>query len=129
MTGFFQRTRDRIAEVAVEVQTLVDRHGPIPATAVADSRLTSGPEWVGLELHSPWLQALTADFERSHRLLDGEDPIRPKDWLHLSLAYGREDLDPHRALAEQLFAPIPTGGWEVALWQRLADGSWRRHGR
>jgi ubiquitin-associated SH3 domain-containing protein len=126
LTGFFRRHPDRVDEVAAEVARVVDLRGPVPPDAVTVTGLTTGEEWVGLELSSPWLQALTADFERHHQLMPGDDPLRPKDWLHLSLAYGCDDLDPHCRLAEKLFATIPPGGWEVALWQRRIDGSWRR---
>ncbi|MEL7156343.1 MAG: hypothetical protein AAFN30_07065 [Actinomycetota bacterium] len=127
LTGFFHRPAERVAEVVAEVQGLIDHAGPVPARAVANTGLRCDDDWVGFELQSDWLQERTAEVTAVHRLHPGDDALRPKSWLHLSLAYGVDDLAPYRRLAiEHGLDHPPPGGWEVALWTRSASGAWNR---
>ena len=80
--------------------------------------------------HDPrtaWLLDLTAQIISSHTLTPGDDPLRPKDWLHLSLAYDIDDTGPFASLAKHLVDPTASACWEVAVWERFADNTWTRH--
>ncbi len=133
LTGFFRRD-DRGAGQAIEqIGSRVDGAGPVPAGAVEVVGLTTSDRWVGLELRSPWLIDLTAAVAEEHRPGPGDDALRPKDWLHLSLAYGHPggdqiDLGAHGRLATEMVDPTAAARWEVAVWERHPNGSWHRHG-
>lgn len=124
LTGFFHRDEADIPRIVTEVERALDDAGPMPAGAVDIVSLRRSDEWVGLELSSSWLIATTQRFVDRHRVDPGDDPLRTKDWLHLSIAYGTGDLAA-AAAATDLDVALPVG-WEVALWQRLAAGEWRR---
>lgn len=120
LTGFFRRRSVRVGGVVAEVRTLVA--GRSISVEVLDLSITD--RWVGLVLGSPDLLALTDAFVRAHQLDEGDDALRPKDWLHLSLAYGADDLTAHAALARQCVDPTAAATWRVGLWERSSDGTW-----
>lgn len=124
LTGFFHRREAEIPRILAEVDRAVRESGPMPADAVDIIALRRSADWVGLELSSPWLIEATQRFIGCHRIGPGDDPLRPKDWLHLSIAYGTDDIAA-AAAATELDLTLPVR-WEVALWQRLAAGDWRR---
>jgi ubiquitin-associated SH3 domain-containing protein len=127
LTGFFRRTGPE-AELAIsEIGILIERAGPVPDGAVEVVELATRPGWIGLELRSSWLTETTADIAARIDSPPGTDPLRPKDWLHLSLAYGIDGLDAHAALAIDLIDPTAAAGWDVALWERSPDEGWIRH--
>lgn len=120
LTGFFHRDPSATARIAGEVARSANATttGPVEVTA-----LHRGADWIGLELQSSWLLDVTAHFVRTHRLDPGDDELRPKDWLHLSIAYGVDDL----AAADRALGDIDLSlsvFWEVGLWQRHPGGSW-----
>ena len=78
-------------------------------------------------MRSPWLIEATSAVVDAHRPGPDEDALRPKEWLHLSLAYDVDDLDPYARLAVRSIDPTTPAGWELALWERLHDGQWLRH--
>lgn len=126
LTGFFHRGSGRLDRVGRDLSgavgaTAVDRAPCVEVTALRVDR-----EWVGLELDSVWLSEVTERFVARHRTCEGEDTLRPKSWLHLSLAYG-VGFDPvvHGDLALRLVDPDLAAGWEIGLWQRDGD-RWTR---
>jgi ubiquitin-associated SH3 domain-containing protein len=127
LTGFFRRTSDRADEVIAETAEVIGSLGPVPAGAVDVVGLTTTDDWVGLELRSPWLIEATAAVVAAHTVLPGDDALRPKDWLHLSLAYGVDDLAPHAELARRRVDPTSDHRWSIGLWERRPDGSWVDH--
>ena len=126
LTGFFHRDADEIDEVVAEVAGAVADVGAEPADPVRIVGLHRRADWVGLELESPWLQDVTARFVELHRRRATDDALRPKDWLHLSIAYGVDDLRQAGEAAADLDLTLPVD-WEVGLWQRHDDGGWTRH--
>lgn len=126
LTGFFHRAADDLDRIRAEATAVIDRHRPIPADAVRVTDLAYLDGWVGLTVESALLEAVTAEFVAEHHLGDGDDALRPKDWLHLSLAYGVDDLDPYWARVEGLVDPAAEVTWEVGLWERTPTG-WHRH--
>ena len=128
LTGFFRRSPDRISVVADEVREVIGADPAVPDGEVRIVQLLQTDEWIGLELSSPWLEDLTRRFADVHAVKPGEDALRPKDWLHLSLAYGVDDLTPYRSLTDRCgLTSTLTGSWEVALWERHSFSRWHRH--
>lgn len=128
LTGFFHRDDAGTTAAIDEMGRAVEAAGPVPPGSVEVVDLVVTGHWVGLELRSPWLIELTAGIAARHRPGPGDDTLRLKDWLHLSLAYGVvEDLGPHAALARLHVDPADEVAWEVGLWERRPDGSWLRH--
>ncbi|GJM39588.1 MAG: hypothetical protein DHS20C19_29550 [Acidimicrobiales bacterium] len=121
LTGFFHRGRADVARVIDDAHAAVTAVAP-PASVTVE-RLRLAPDWVGLELTAPWLLAVTEAFADRHVLGDGDDALRPKDWLHLSIAYGDGDLDTAASLASEM-DPTLDAAWDVGVWERAADGSW-----
>jgi ubiquitin-associated SH3 domain-containing protein len=128
LTGFFRRRGARAEAAIADLVAAVDRAGAVPSDAVEVVGLRTTEEWVGLELRSHWLQETTATVAAAHRPGADEDALRLKDWLHLSLAYGVDELADHATLAIEVVDPDAPVGWELALWERRADGTWARHG-
>jgi hypothetical protein len=125
LTGFFHRNGDDISRIRAELARTLTELGSRPDGAVRIVGLHSRTDWVGLELDSGWLEALAARFVELHRRGPDDDPIRPKDWLHLSIGYGIDDLHAVIEATADLDLSLPVD-WEVALWQRHPDGSWSR---
>lgn len=128
LTGFFQRGDERVDEVTATVQQQVHSKGPLVDDAVRVSRIGIRNDWIGLELDAPdlitWTESLAADLPPH----PGEDALRPKTWLHLSLAYGVDDLAPYSALLPDDFDHHLVSGrcqWELALWERTGP-DWHR---
>jgi ubiquitin-associated SH3 domain-containing protein len=126
LTGFFRRDADTVPRILEELRGAHDDVGTMPAAPVEVVALHRRPDWVGLELRSLWLQQLTAAFVDRHAVGPGDDHLRPKDWLHLSVAYGDGDLAAAQPLVADL-DPVLAAEWEVDLWQRHEDGTWTRH--
>lgn len=128
LTGFFHRHHDEIPRIVAEVDEAVAEIGPPPERAVDVVSLHRRADWIGLELASDWLHAVTAAFVAVHRVDAGDDALRPKAWLHLSIGYGVDDLTAADAAAREL-DPTVAAPWEIALWQRHRDGHWSRPSR
>ncbi len=132
LTGFFRRSASRFDTVCAEIDSVLASVGEIPPDAVEVVDLLVADSWVGLVMESPWAKQLTADVVRSHQPLADEDALRPKDWLHLSLAYGLradQNLSDYAALAHELVDIEAAVGWQVGLWERHPDGNWSAHAR
>lgn len=123
LTGFFRRTHRGAERATVDVDRLIDRHGHPPAASVTIDEVRIDPKWVGLVISSQWLIDVTADLVGHHALGPGDDALRPKDWLHLSLAYGVDDLSARATRAAAFDAERP-GGWQLGLYERHFDGTW-----
>jgi hypothetical protein len=145
LTGFFRRAENRSNEVVAEMGDQIRLAGDAPSRVVNVSGLRVFDGWVGLTIDSPWLVDLTSSIIAEHRLGPTDDALRQKDRLHLSLAYNDPpvtdfDPSPYVALAARHF---PENGrassagrglssqfrsaWEVAVWERHANGSWTRN--
>lgn len=118
LTGFFRRGGPRADTLIERTKAIVAAAGPVPDDAVEVVSLLTTDEWVGLELRSPWMLALAAEVAGADQPVGAEDALRLKDWLHLSLAYGIEDLSDHATRARGSVDIELAVGWEVALWER-----------
>ncbi|MEM9042951.1 MAG: hypothetical protein AAGD33_23960, partial [Actinomycetota bacterium] len=124
LTGFFRREGDRADAVLARLSAVVDSFGPAPRGAVRVDRLGVHDEWVGLELTSSWLLDVIAAVVAADDPGTDEDALRPKDWLHVSLAYGVDDLAPYASFARQTVDASLDASWRVGFWERHPDGRW-----
>ena len=127
LTGFFRRRGERADEVLAHLGEVLTDLGPPPSGAVTIERLGVHDGWVGLELTSPWLLELIDAVVAADVPHDDEDALRPKDWLHVSLAYGVDDLVPYVEFARETLDLTGPVGWEVRLWERNVNGAWTQH--
>lgn len=131
LTGFFRRTPERAEEVVAEFAANFNDALVAPEMSVNVMGLHASPEWVGLVVESEWAKARVAEFVDGHVVGAGDDAIRPKDWLHLSLAYGvlpdGVPLTSYEVVARRDVDPDLASSWRLGLWERTADGAWIQH--
>jgi hypothetical protein len=138
LTGFFHRTPDRVMSIAEAFARAVDAAAPqgldgLRWVTPATLELQVNHDWTGFHVTAQWMDAVVAAFASPDSAAlpanTGEDELRPKSWLHLSLAYGtgydefaRGAAAEHTVELERLTAEAE---WTVGLWRR--DGSaWDR---
>lgn len=136
LTGFFWRSTSTRLAVVESIDAVIRDSGPIESADVAVKTIAHHDGWVGLEIESKRLTDLVAQIVAADVRTADEDAIRPKDWFHLSLAYGElmggADLGDLANLAKVLIDPKAEAGWEIAVWQRQPNGQtvhgarWRR---
>ena len=126
LTGFFHRAEDDVPRIVAELEQAIADIGAAPENPVEIVSLHRKADWVGLELRSEWLRGLTQRFVEVHRVDAGDDALRPKDWLHLSIGYGVADLGPAREVTAD-FDLEQDVDWEVGLWERHLDATWSCH--
>ena len=124
LTGVFRREDARADEVIARLSTVVESFGPPPDGAVRVERLGVHDGWVGLELTSSWLLDVIAAVVAADDPGTDEDALRPKDWLHVSLAYGVDDLAPYASFARETVDASLDASWRVGFWERHSDGAW-----
>lgn len=127
LTGFFRRPPSSVERVAAEVSASI---AATPASAVVVRSLLGRDDWIGLEIESEWFLGVAQAFASRHVVQPGDDPIRLKTWLHLSLAYGdqpqghkTEDYLEHAKAAINPDAPAT---WSIGLWERIGR-EWIEH--
>jgi hypothetical protein len=135
LTGFFRRSGPRSDEVVAEMGRRIRAVGPQPADAIEVTGPIAAKGWVGLTIESAWLIDLAASTVAGQVIGDGEDAIRLKGGLHLSLAYEVEDTAAYEELARPFFGEVAVGPgaalggvapWELGVWERNPDGGWTR---
>ncbi|MEO0490577.1 MAG: hypothetical protein AAFZ49_13615 [Cyanobacteria bacterium J06659_2] len=130
LTGFFD---DFNRAVPIYTRTLVRaykralRSRPNPALTIKD--LSFKPDWHGLELDSPWLKQLVLDFACTASSPSRKNAIRPKSWLHLSLAYEfvADQAESLAQLAQSMVDPNAPADWELRFYQRDPGNRWICH--
>ena len=125
LTGFFRRRPDRVPAIVDCVTEHIASTAHPPQGAVTVVGLRQLDDWIGLELDSSWLIDWTSRLAEHMPVEADEDALRRKTWLHLSLAYGADDLAPYRAPAEQLVDAAADAQWLLGLWERT-ETDWRR---
>jgi hypothetical protein len=129
LTGFFHDLPGAVPsyESALE-RALAAVALPSPVVEIRGLRIE--PAWHGLELTAPALAAVVAGFVRRAASGTRVDALRPKSWLHLSLAYEFDERDAARLaeLARALVDPARPVAWELGLWER-AGAAWHCHWR
>jgi hypothetical protein len=127
LTGFFRRRDGRADEVLSHLGQVVADVGPPPEGAIRVERLGVHEEWLGLELGSTWLLELIDTVVEADRPRADEDALRPKRWMHLSLAYGTDDLGPYVDFARSTVDLSRPASWNVGFWERHVNGAWTQH--
>ncbi|MDB9526649.1 hypothetical protein PN498_11660 [Oscillatoria sp. CS-180] len=130
LTGFFEDVPGAVPRYTQKLERSLKRlrrSQPEPVIDVKD--LVFRADWHGLELSSEWLRKLILDFVCTATSATRKTPLRPKDWLHLSLAYDfvSEQSDDLKALAVNLVDPQAPVDWELRFYQHNPDKSWICH--
>jgi hypothetical protein len=130
LTGFFEDDSAAIPLYITALTTALACHQDSqPDPVITVNRLTFAAKWHGLALQSPWLQQFVHTFARQAQSPTRSTPLRLKDWLHLSLAYGfaPDQHQPLQRLAEQLITLESPVQWELRFYQRHPDNQWTCH--
>lgn len=130
LTSFFH---DEPSSVSIYVKALTasrDRLRPTqpePVVRVQEMILDGG--FHHLRLIAPWLQELTLDFVRTVNSPTRTDALKPKNDLHVSLAYrfGPEKEAQLAKLARELVDPRASVDWELRFYEQHPDDSWTCH--
>lgn len=131
LTGFFHDQEAAVPAYCMALeQALMAARAEQPHPAIAVRGLTFHSDWHGLELESDWIKHLIASFARQAQSPTRRDALRLKDWLHLSLAYGFDQIyhESLRHLALTLVNPAAAVGWELRFYQRVELGSNQQEG-
>jgi ubiquitin-associated SH3 domain-containing protein len=126
VTGFFSRERGVVDSVVGALDAAVRAGAPGPASPWVDRLVLDGP-WLGLLLDAPDLVRLAARFAATAPTGPDDDPVRPKDDPHLSLAYEHEPpaASTFAALAARLVPTTVDVPWELRLYEGDRGGTWR----
>lgn len=126
LTGFFT---DRASSIPFYLDALEQAYQEVRSSRslnVAIEKLIVSKDWHGLELQAEGVKEAIANFARYERSLTRQEPLRLKDWLHLSLAYGFEEQ--HRSGLQQLAQTAidlqSEVGWELRFYQKQPDWTW-----
>ncbi len=117
LTGFFEAEAKDVGKYAGWLEAALTAQQPHPNPVLKITKLILQPEFHGLEIRSPYLKIVTADFAtRANELAT----LRVKDWLHLSLAYDFPQTDDTglRQLAKHTVNIHLPAQWELCLYER-----------
>ena len=130
LTGFFH---DQPAKISHYKQALDDALSGMckgqrePTITIADMILE--PDFHYLKIESEWLKSLVQHFVAHADSPTRINALRPKDWLHLSLAY-QFPPEQHAALmaiAQAVVDPCAQVEWQLRLYQRHPGNNWQLH--
>lgn len=125
LTGFFRDEENAIPLYQRAIAQALEQFIPPPHPVINISGMTFQPDWHGLELQSDWLTQLISEVAQLATSPTRQEPLRLKNWLHLSLAYGfpPEQTKELIQLAETYVNPQANVEWELRFYQRHADDS------
>lgn len=126
LTGFFHDVEESIAGYVDALGRAIVSVPPVGAPATVTGRLLQA-DFHLLTVESPWLRSVVGAFcAATSTWTTRVDPIRPKQWLHLSLAYafGPELHGPLSRLALECVDPDASCEWEIRFYQRRGPGRW-----
>lgn len=132
LTGFFEDTTHSIPKYTQTLERSLKRYRRSqPAPPLAVTGMTFRDDWHGLELSSDWLKKLVLDFVCTATSPTRKTPLRPKDWLHLSLAYGfaPDQAEALKTLAQEVVDFTAPTDWELRFYQQNPALSWICHQR
>lgn len=128
VVGFFRREHHHLDAVIAHLGAAVDECRSVRPPEIAVMARHTWPGWVGLELASTWVVDLAERFALLNRPRSPhEDEVRVKRWLHLSLAYGVDDLSGAASMACELVDPDAPAGWHLLLYERSEGHEWVSH--
>lgn len=120
LTGFFHRTQQRREDVLSQYRQWLTGLELEPNGPIVIEGLYSQADWLGITVSSDWLETVTADFAQHQDVEVGEDELRLKTGLHISLAYGVKDLEEYFDKAETFIDMTADVNFDIALWERIA---------
>lgn len=129
LTGFFEDQTSTIDLYCQALKTTYQTHkNSLEIDIVA---LLLKEKWQGLQLQGENLKNAIAHFAQIAQSPTRNEPIRLKDWLHLSFAYSYppEQQEKLAQLASEIIniqAPVE---WELRFYQRHPDWTWTCHYR
>jgi hypothetical protein len=132
LTGFFRDQRSSVGlyvkALRTELEQSASSEGRISIRG-ASLQLMDGFHFILLS--SVGIKPLVRRFAASAVSASRDGPLRTKEWLHLSLAYGfpAAHQGSLRAVARQRLGSVASipARWEVCLYERTRDGRWIRH--
>ncbi|MEM6836643.1 MAG: hypothetical protein AAF609_07285 [Cyanobacteria bacterium P01_C01_bin.120] len=132
LTGFFDDVPSSVPKYTQALDRSLKRYRrsqPTPPLEITGIQFRD--DWHGLELTSDWLKKLVLDFVCTATSPTRKSPLRPKEWLHLSLAYGfgPDQADMLKTLAEAVISCQASVAWELRFYQQNPDRSWICHQR
>lgn len=127
VTGFFHDTDPDLGGYSAALDQAMRQAGTTCSVTVGDLLLND--DFHGLTIESPWLQAVGSEFAARAPAVTRTDAVRPKDWLHLSLAYGFAPAaaDGLAQLAREIVDPRSPCTWELRLYERHGGNRWVAH--
>jgi ubiquitin-associated SH3 domain-containing protein len=126
VTGFFTRERATVDAVVGALDAAVRSAAPGPASPRVERLVLEGP-WIGLVLDASDLVRMAERLASTAPTGPDDDPVRPKDDPHLSLAYEFDprDTSTFAALATRLVPTEVAVPWELRLYEGDRGGTWR----
>ncbi|MEO1376377.1 MAG: hypothetical protein AAFW70_19145, partial [Cyanobacteria bacterium J06635_10] len=130
LTGFFE---DELTAIPIYIEALDDALknslSKYSKPLINILSMTFKSEWHGLELHSPTLKRIIADFAKTVNSPTRHGELRLKDWLHLSLAYEfrAKQKDSLKIIAEKIINTQASVQWELRFYQLHSDWTWTCH--
>lgn len=130
LTGFFHDVPSTISFYTEQLDVLLSAmRSTEPQPVISMTGISFNPNFHGIELESPWLRELVERFIQRSATPSRTEPIRKKDWLHLSLAYEfpAEQQTPLKTLAEAMIHLDAAVSWQLRFYERHPDQSWTCH--
>ena len=127
LTGFFT---DELNSVPFYLEALDKAYTEAKNNTSLDIEIISitfNDSWHGLELQGDNIKQLIANFAELENSPTRQEPIRLKDWLHLSLAYGfnSQNTKQLKHLATELIDIQANVNWELRFYQKNPDWTWK----
>lgn len=126
LTGFFSDLSSSVPGYLDALEQAYREAKSIRSLNIVIKRLVVSKNWHGLELEAEGVKQAIADFARHESSPTRQEPLRLKDWLHLSLAYGFEEQ--HRGGLQQLAREgidlQSEVDWELRFYQKEPDWTW-----
>lgn len=127
LTGFFHDDPAHAQTYVAQLEACFQSHwtGAIKQP-IRVKGLEFKADWHGLLLDAPELKQLIQHFAETSSSPTRQGEIRPKSWLHLSLAYGFKEGQAKRleSLAQSLVNPEANATWELRFYRRDEGNGW-----
>ena len=130
LTGFFCDKESAIPHyIHVLNHILSNDLSDIPSPSITIQQMAFQPNWHGLILGAEWLKQLIVSFAQQADSATCTEPLRLKDWLHLSLAYDFSPADAPalQQMATELIDITAPVSWELRFYQRANNCEWTCH--
>ncbi|MDX2214342.1 MAG: hypothetical protein SFY66_13715 [Oculatellaceae cyanobacterium bins.114] len=129
LTGFFKDDETAVPIYVEAIAQSLTQAPPPPDPVITITGMTFRPDWHGLELQSDWLKQVITNVAQLAISPTRQEPLRLKDWLHLSLAYelASEHAEKLAHLAHTYIDMKLPVQWELRFYQRHIDHTWTCH--